>query len=200
MTSDTTLTIGDSPGHGSAEDTSVSYCNSLHKLSFGSTQLSSCVCLACVRQAHVRTAMHATWLCCGCSCVCSHQTEKRQVGAQQDLALTCASCETCPFFGFVESVAEHMKKPLFECTVLMAQSIGVECACDFTVRALVCVLRVGVWCCGVCRVLSAVCVESACLYVFRVRVWWCEVCMLSLNTSPVGTRTNTARPHPPTKP
>ena len=53
----------DSPGHGSAEDTSVSHCNSLHKLSFGSTQLSSCVCLACVWQARVRTAMHAEWLC-----------------------------------------------------------------------------------------------------------------------------------------
>ena len=35
----------------------------------------------------------------GCTFFCTHQTEKRQVGAQQDLAATCTSCETCPFFG-----------------------------------------------------------------------------------------------------
>ena len=52
-----------------------------------------------------------------CTCVCMHQTEKRQVGAQQDLTVTCASCETCPFFGVAKSVVEHMKKQLFEFTV-----------------------------------------------------------------------------------
>ena len=56
-----------------------------------------------------------------CSCVCTHQTEKRQVGTQQDLTVTCASCETCPFFGVVESVVEHMKKPLFEFSLDSAQ-------------------------------------------------------------------------------
>ena len=34
------------------------------------------------------------------------------------------SHETCPFFGVVGSVVEHMKKPLFECTVLIAKSFG----------------------------------------------------------------------------
>ena len=136
----------------------------------------------------------------GCSCVCSHQTEKRQVGAQQDLAVTCASCETCPFFGSVESLAERMKKPLFECTVLMAQSIGVGCArvtsrCVFFCVCAACWCLV-LWC--VQSVECCVCVESACLYVFRVRVWWCEVCMLSLNTSPwVRGQTRHDHTHPP---
>ena len=43
---------------------------------------------------------------------------------QQDLAVTFASCETCPFCGDVEHVVGHMQKLLFECTVLIAQSIG----------------------------------------------------------------------------
>ena len=49
-----------------------------------------------------------------CTFVCTHQTEKRQVGAQKGSPITCASCETCPLFGLVESVVERMKKPLFE--------------------------------------------------------------------------------------
>ena len=59
-----------------------------------------------------------------CTCVSEHQTEKKQVGAQKNLAVMCASCETRPFCGVVESVVEHMKKPLFEFTVLVAQSMG----------------------------------------------------------------------------
>ena len=109
-------------------------CRSLHfnakRLRFGSTQLAPCVCLgACaIKQARIRTAINTEWLCrrtwvAALAC-CTHQKEKRQVGAQQDLAITCASYETCLFYAVVESVVEHMKKPLFECMVLTAQTIG----------------------------------------------------------------------------
>ena len=53
-----------------------------------------------------------------CTCVCTHKTVKRQVGAQQDVAVTCASCEV------LESAMEHMKKSLFECTVLIVYPLG----------------------------------------------------------------------------
>ena len=39
-----------------------------------------------------------------CTCVCADQTKNMQVGAQQDLAVTCGSRETCAFFFGVESV------------------------------------------------------------------------------------------------
>ena len=58
--------------------------------------------------------------CFVCVDVCTHQTENKQVGSQQDSAVTCASCETCSLCRVVESVNEHMKKPLFDCTDLIA--------------------------------------------------------------------------------
>ena len=57
------------------------------------TQLASCVCMGAsdIMQARIRTAMNAS-----CTCFCTHQ--------QQDMAITCASRETCQFWGVVDSV------------------------------------------------------------------------------------------------
>ena len=45
--------------------------------------------------SRISTAMHTERLCR--TCFYTHQAEKRQVGAQQDVAITCASFATCPF-------------------------------------------------------------------------------------------------------
>ena len=51
-------------GHGSAEDTRASHCNSMLRLSCASTQLAPCACFAgcATKQAPTRTAMHTEWL------------------------------------------------------------------------------------------------------------------------------------------
>ena len=97
LTSDATLTIGNTPkdtvrkkgaGHGSPEDTRVSHCNSVQRLSFGSTQLAPCVCFGWLchrgspyshRGAH-RTAVSTQLR--SCTFVGTHQTMRRQVGTQ----------------------------------------------------------------------------------------------------------------------
>ena len=101
-------------GPGSAEDTRASHCNSLSKAVIWFDTVGA-VCMHC----DVRRMIATTEL-SNCTCVWKHQTEKKQVGAQRDFAVTCASCETCPFVGVVKSTVERMTKPLFECTVLTA--------------------------------------------------------------------------------
>ena len=91
-----------SPKHGSAEETRVIHFNQVPKLPFDSTLLAPCMLGRMCHQASTSSHRDARGMVvstelCSCTRVCTHQMEKRQVGAQQAFAITCATCETCQF-------------------------------------------------------------------------------------------------------
>ena len=105
LATDATLTIGKTPKytvrkkgarHWSGEDACVTHCHSAPRCVIRSNTAGA-LCILGRMCHHVCTYSHreahgtvvSTELNC-CSCFCTHQTEKRQVGPQQDLAATCA--------------------------------------------------------------------------------------------------------------